>query len=170
MRQWPVVTTKLGTATTPQTSPCCGDSRSERKVATEDIAGKTLREVVTKFRAYPLADSVGAHTDPISGLPLNCSPSPDLLSVDAVFPAGARMFSRCARNDIGGVDRLELTNQSTVRWSDGVYRQAIRLEQYSGMPGNPADAKVVPGSGNTVYVADVTLATQADATLETFKR
>jgi hypothetical protein len=80
------------------------------------------------------------------------------------------MSSRSTRNDIGGVDRIELTNKSTVRWADGVYRQATKLEQYSGMPGNLADAAVVPGNGNTVYVADVTLATQADATLESFKR
>jgi hypothetical protein len=169
--QWQVITAiQLGTATRPQTSLYCGGSRSESKVATEDISGKTLREVVTKFRAYPLADSVSASTDPISGLPVKWGPAPELLPADAVFPAGAKMSSRSTRNDIGGVDRIELTNKSTVRWRDGVYRQATKLEQYGGMPGNLADAAVVPGNGNTVYVADVTLAEQADATLETFKR
>ena len=165
-----VVTTKLGTATTPQTSTYCGGSRSESKVASEDIAGKTLREVVTKIRAYPLADSVGADTHPISGLPVNWGPAPGLLPADAVFPAGSKMSSRSIRNDIGGVDRIELTNKSAVRWSDGVYRQATQLEQFSGMPGNLADAAVVPGNGNTVFVADVNLAEQADATLEKYKR
>lgn len=169
--QWQVITAiKLGTVTTPQTGIYCGGSRSESKVANEDIGGKTLREVVTKIRAYPLADSVGAHTDPISGLPVNWGPAPDLLPADAVFPAGASMSSRSTRNDIGGVDRIELGGKSSVRWSDGVYRQATRLEQYSGMPGNLVDAAVVAGNGNTVFVADVTLAAQADATLESFKR
>jgi hypothetical protein len=169
--QWQVITgIKAGTATTPQTSAYCGASRNESKIATEDIAGKTLREIVTKIRAYPLADSVGPHTDPVSGLPVNWGPSPDLLPADAVFPAGAAMSSRSTRSDIGGTDRIELAGKSSVRWSDGVYRQATRLEQYSGMPGNLADAAVVPGNGNTVFVADVTLAEQADATLEKFKR
>jgi len=49
-----IIAIKLGTATTPQTSLYCGGSRSESKVATEDIAGKTLREVVTKIRAFPI--------------------------------------------------------------------------------------------------------------------
>lgn len=169
--QWQVITgIKAGTATTPQTSLYCGGSRSESRVTTEDIAGKTLREVVTRIRAYPLADSVGADTDPISGLPVKWGPAPDLLPADAVFPAGAKMSSRSIRNDIGGVDRIELTNKSSVRGADGVYRQATRLEQYSAMPGNLADAAVVPANGNTVYVGDVTLATQADGTLESFKR
>lgn len=168
--QWQVIATQLGTAATPQTSTYCGGSRSESRVATEDIAGKTLREVVTRIRTYPLADSVGAHTDPISGLPVKWGPSPDLLPADAVFPAGAKMSSRSTRNDIGGVDRIELTNKSSVRGDDGVYRQATRLEQYSAMPGNLVDAAVAPGNGNTVYVGDVALAVQADATLESFKR
>ena len=169
--QWQVITAiKLGTATTPQTSLYCGGSRSESKGATEDIAGKTLREVVTKIRACPLADSVGASTDPISGLPVNWGPSPDLLPADAVFPAGAMMSSRSTRSDIGGVDRIELGGKSSVRWGDGVYRQATRLEHYSGTPGNLADAAVVPGNGNTVFVADVALAEQADGTMEKFNR
>ena len=114
--QWQVVTTiNLGTASTPQTSLYCGGSRSESKVATEDIAGKTLREVVTQIRAYPLADSVGADTDPISGLPMNWGPAPGLLPADALFPAGAKMSSRSIRTDVGGVDRIELTNKSAVR-------------------------------------------------------
>ena len=155
--QWQVVTTKLGTATTPQTSNYYGGSRPESKVATEDITGKTLREIITKIRLYPLADGVSASTHPISGLPLNWGPSPDLLPADAVFPAGAKMFSGSTRNDIGGV-RIELINPSKVRWSDGVYRQATPLEQYSRMAGNLADAAVVVSNDNTVYVADVTLA------------
>ena len=169
--QWQVITAiKLGTATTPQTSSYCGASRAEGKVVSEDITGKTLREVVTRFRAYPLADGVGTHTDPVSGLPVNWGPAPALLPADAVFPAGASMSTRSTSGDIGGVDRIELSNKPSVRWSDGVYRQATRLEQYSGMPGNLADAAVVAGNGNTVYVGDVTLAEQADTTLEQFKR
>lgn len=169
--QWEVITAiRLGTATTPQSSVYCGAARNESKVSVEDIGGKTLREVVAKFRAYPLADGVSPSTDPISGLPVNWGPAPELLPADAVFPAGAKMSSRSVRNDIGGVDRIDLANKSTVRWTDGVYRQATSLEQYSAMPGNLADVAVVPGNGNTVYVADVSLAEQADATLEKFKR
>ena len=168
--QWQVITAiKLGTATTPQTSSYCNGSRPESKVATEDITGKTLREIITKIRLYPLADGVSASTHPISGLPLNWGPSPDLLPADAVFPAGAKMFSGSTRNDIGGV-RIELINPSKVRWSDGVYRQATPLEQYSRMAGNLADAAVVVSNDNTVYVADVAQAEPADATMEKFKR
>lgn len=169
--QWQVISRiKPGTATTPQTSSYCAASRSENKVVWDDVAGKTLREVVAQFRAYPLADGVGAHTDPVSGLPVNWGPAPDLLPADAVFPAGSKASSRSARVDIGGVDRIELTNKSSVRWPDGVYRQATTLEQYGGMPGNLLDAAVLPGNANTVFVGDLALAVQPDATLEGFAR
>ena len=169
-RQWEVSLSKAGTATTPQTSTYCGASNSETRVVNEDIAGQTLRAVVARFRAHPFADSIGASTDPVSGLPVNWGPNPTLLPETATFPAGSKMSSRTQRADIGGVDRIELTNKSSVRWADGVYRQATSLEQYSGMPGNLVDAAVVPGNANTVFVGDLTLATQPDAALEAFKR
>ena len=169
--QWQVVSRiKPGTAATPQTSSYCAASRAESKVLWDDVSGKTLREVVAQFRAYPLADGVGAHTDAISGLPVNWGPAPDLLPADAVFPAGSKTTSRSTRFDIGGVDRIELTNKSRVRWPDGVYRQATTLVQYGGMPGDLLDASVLPGNANTVFVSDLALADQPDATLEKFKR
>ena len=169
-RQWEVSNTKSGTATTPLLSTYCGASNSETRSVTEDIAGQTLRALVTRFRAHPFADSVGASTDAVSGLPVNWGPDPALLPEAATFPAGSKMSSRTQRADIGGVDRIELTNKSSVRWPDGVFRQATSLEQYSGMPGNLVDAAVLPGNSNTVFVGDLALATQPDATLESFKR
>ena len=168
--QWEVSTGKLETATTPQLGTYCDASNSETRSVLEDISGKTLREVVTSFRAHPFADSVGAHTDPVTGLPVNWGPSPDLLPAAATFPPGSRMSRRTQRADIGGVDRIELTTKSSVRWSDGVYRQATTLEQFSGMPGDLVDASVVPANANTVFVFDLTLANQPDTTLESFKR
>ena len=169
--QWQVVSRiKPGTAATPQTSHYCAASRAESKVVWDDVSGKMLREVVAQFRAYPLADGVGAHTDAVSGLPVKWGPAPDLLPADAVFPAGSKASSRSTRSDIGGVDRIELTNKSSVRWPDGLYRQATTLAQYGGMPGNLLDAAVLPGNINTVFVADLTLANQPDATLEGFAR
>ena len=165
--QWQVISRiKPGTATTPQTSRYCAASRAESKVVWDDVSGKTLREVVAQIRAYPLADGVGAHTDAVSGLPVNWGPAPDLLPADAVFPAGSKTATRSTRADIGGVDRIELTNKSSVRWPDGVYRQATTLEQYGGMPGDLLDAAVLPSNANTVFVSDLTLAEQPDATLE----
>ncbi len=169
--QWQVISRiKPGTAATPQTSHYCAASRAESKVVWDDVSGKTLREVVAQIRAYPLADGVGAHTDAISGLPVNWGPAPDLLPADAVFPAGSKTTSRSTRSDIGGVDRIELTNKSSVRWPDGIYRQATTLEQYGGMPGNLLDAAEVPRNANTVFVADLALAEQPDATLEKLAR
>jgi len=121
------------------------------------------------MRAYPLRDSVGSSTD-ASGLPVNWGPKPELLPADAVFPAGATLGSRSTSADIGGTDRVELASKSNVRWPDGVYRQATSLAQYSGMPGNLADAAVLPTTANTVFVADLPLAEQPDATLEPTQR
>ncbi len=168
--QWEVSTGKLETATTPQLGTYCDASASETRSVLEDISGKTLREVVTSIRAHPFADSVGAHTDPVMGLPVNWGPSPGLLPAAATFPTGSKMARRTQRADMGGVDRIELTSKSSVRWPDGVYRQATTLEQYSGMPGDLVDASVVPANANTVFVFDLTLADQLDATLEAFKR
>ena len=169
-RQWEVSYSKSGTATTPPVSTYCGASNSETRIVNEDIAGQTLRAVVTRFRAHPFADSIGASTDAVTGLPVNWGPNPTLLPETATFPAGSKMSSRTQRADIGGVDRIELTTKSSVRWPDGVYRQATSLEQYSGMPGNLVDATVVPGNANTVFVNDLPLADQPDTTLEAFKR
>ncbi len=168
--QWEVSTAKLETTTTPQLGTYCSASNSETRSVVEDISGKTLREVVTAIRAHPFADSVGAHTDPVIGLPVNWGPSPALLPAGATFPTGSKLSRRTQRADIGGVDRIELTTKSTVRWPDGVYRQATTLEQYSGMPGDLADASVVPANANTVFVHDLPLAEQLDDTLERFKR
>ncbi len=168
--QWQVISrVKAATATTPQTSTYCPSSRNESKIVTETIAGKTLREVVTMIRAHPLADSVGAHTNEL-GLPVKWGASPDLLPAAAVFPAGSKLSMRSTRGDIGGTERIELQNKSTVRWPDGKYRQATTLEQYSGMPGNLVDAAATPANANTVFVTDLPLAEQLDTTLEAFKR
>jgi hypothetical protein len=168
--QWQVITKiKPVDAAGNSSSTYCGGSRNEGKVAVEDIAGKTMREVVTRIRAYPLADSVGAHTD-AAGLPVKWGPDPALLDAAVVFPAGSKYSARSTRSDIGGTDRIELTTKSTVRWPDGVYRQATTLEQYGGMPGNLANAATVPANGNTVFVFDLPLAEQLDTTLEAFKR
>ncbi len=168
--QWEVSAAKLETATTPQLGTYCGGSNSETRSVVEDITGKTLREVVASFRAHPFADSVGAHTDPVIGLPVKWGPNPELLPATATFPAGSKMSRRTQRADIGGVDRIEITTKSTVRWPDGVFRHATTLEQYSGMPGDLVDATAPITTSNTVFVADLPLASQADTTLESFKR
>ena len=168
--QWQVITrVQLASASKPQTSTYCGGSSAEVRPVSEDIAGQTLRAVITRMRAHPLPDSVGSTTD-TSGLPVNWGPKPELLPADAVFPAGAMLSTRSTSADIGGTDRIELAAKSTVRWPDGVYRQATSLAQYSGMPGNLADAAVLPTQANTVFVADLPLAEQADATLEPAQR
>lgn len=168
--RWRVSThVKQDLATGRQTSVYCGGLRAASQVSTQDIGGRTLREVVAQIRAYPLPDHVGTHTDAV-GLPVNWGPDPALLAAEASFPAGARLSTRQTRVDVGGTDRIELASKSNVRWPDGVYRQATTLTQYSGMAGNLASAAVVPGNGNTVYVADLPLADQPDGSLEAFKR
>ncbi len=168
--QWKVITgVKTATATAPQSSTYCAASRSESRPVNEDIAGKTLREMVTQIRGFPLADSVGAHTN-LDGLPVNWGPDPALLPAAAVFPAGAKLTNRSLHVDIGGTDRLELASKPSVRWTDGVFRQATTLEQFSGMAGNLVDAAAAPGNANTVFVFDLPLASQPDATLESVKR
>lgn len=172
-REWQASTRiKQATAAngkTSQSSLYCGGSKALSSIGIEDISGKTMREVVARIRAYPKADGVGAHTD-ARGLPVKWGPDPALLPADAVFAAGAKLLTREQQADLGGTDRLELSTKSNVRWPDGKYRQATTLEQSGGMPGNLADATVVPGNANTVYVFDLPMATQADATLEAFKR
>ena len=166
---WKVITViKPGTATTPQQSSYCG-ARNDSQVKTEDIAGKTLREVITRLRAYPLHDSVGSTTD-ASGLPVNWGPDPALLPAEAVFPAGAQSSTRSLNADIGNTDRIELTVKPTVRWPDGVFRQATTLAHYGGMPGNLVDAAATITFSNTAFVDDEPLAEQADAALEKLKR
>ena len=168
--QWQVITrVQLASAGKPQTSTYCGGSSAEVRSVNEDIAGQTLRAVIARMRAHPLRDSAGSTTDS-TGLPVNWGPKPELLPADAVFPAGAMLATRSTSADIGGTDRIELAAKSTVRWPDGVYRQATSLAQYSGMPGNLADAAVSPSTANTVFVADLPLAEQADATLEPIQR
>ncbi len=169
--QWEVSTrNKAASSNTPQTSSYCDGAKFSSKVSSEDISGKTLREVVTKIRSSPLADSVGAHTDPVTGLPVNWGPAPELLPADAKFPDGSKLSTRFQQADLGGTDRIELTTKSTVRWADNLFRQATTLEQYGSMRGNMADAAVVPVGNNTVFVTDLALAAQADATLEKTKR
>ena len=168
--QWQVITgVQLASARKPQTSTYCGGSNAEVRLVSEDIAGQTLRAVITRMRAHPLRDSVGTTTD-TSGLPVNWGPRPELLPADAVFPAGAMLSTRSTSADIGGTDRIELAAKSTLRWPDGIYRQATSLAQYSGMAGNLADAAVLPTTANTVFVADLPLAEQPDATLEPTQR
>jgi len=169
--QWQVSTNiKAATAVSPQTGLYCGASRSETRIVWQDIAGRTLREVIAQIRAYPLGDTPAAHTDPVSGRPVNWGPEPALLPAASTFPAGAKLQVRTQLADLGGVDRIETTTKSSVRWPDGVFRQATSLEQYGGMPGNLVDASVVPANANTVFVFDLPLATQPDTTLEAFKR
>jgi hypothetical protein len=167
--QWEVSTTKLGTATAPQTGVYCGASRNETDIKNEDISGKTIREVLTSIRAHPLADSVGSHTN-ADGLPVNWGPDPTLVAATATFPAGSTLSRRRQLADIGGTDRVELTTKSTVLYADGRFRQATTLEQMGSMNGNLADPGVVPTVNNTVFVYDVAMANQPDATFEAFKR
>lgn len=164
-----VVSTVAATATKPQTSLYCGASNSTSRPVWEDIGGKTLREVITRMRAFPLRDSVGSTTN-ADGLPVKWGPDPALLPADATFPAGARYNVRQIRNDIGNTDRIELAVRPTVRQADGVFRQAATLEQLGLMAGNLADAAVVVSNQNALFVADVPLASQPDATLQAYKR
>lgn len=171
--QWQVVTrvkqTTLADGRIAQSSRYCGASLNTSTVQVEDIGGKSVRDLVSRIRAYPLADSVGNHTD-AKGLPVKWGPDPALVPADAVFPAGARYSVRQTLGDQGGTDRIELANKSSVRWPDGRFRQATTLEQYSGMPGNLQDPAVVPANANTVFVFDLPLEDQPDATLEAVKR
>lgn len=169
-RQWLVSTQiRMNASGRQQSALYCGASRSQSSIAYEDIGGRPLRAVVQQIRAYPLADSVGPHTD-AQGLPVRWGPDPALLPADAVFPAGAKLSLRQQLVDLGGVDRLELTTKSTVRWPDGRYRQATTLEQYGGMPGDLAGAGTAVGTANTVFVADLPLDSQADPALDKLKR
>ncbi len=167
--QWEVSSLKLNTTTGALPALYCGGSRSETQNNYEDISGKTLREVVAGMRAYPLADSVSSSTNH-EGLPVNWGPDPALLPAAATFPAGSVLNRRRQQADLGGVDRLELSTKQNVLWPDGRYRQATTLEQYSGMPGNLIDAAAVISTSNTVFINDLPLASQADTTLEAFKR
>lgn len=167
--QWEVSVNKLIAGTNSQTGVYCSASRSETRNAYEDISGKTLREVITTLRAHPLPDTVSATTN-ADGLPVNWGPDPALLPADAKFPTGSLMNRRRQQADIGGTDRIELTSKSTVRWPDGRFRQATRLEQYGSMLGDLNGATLSTTGGNTVFVADLPLAAQPDGTLESFKR
>ncbi|MDH4391352.1 MAG: hypothetical protein QE285_08005, partial [Aquabacterium sp.] len=164
-----VVSTVSATATRPQTSLYCGAARSESRPVWEDISGKTLREVIIRMRGFPLRDTLGSTTN-ADGLPVRWGPDPALLPADATFPAGARYNMRQIRNDIGNTDRIELAVRPTVRQADGGFRQAATLEQLGGMAGNLADAGAVVGNQNTLFVADVPLASQPDGALQAFKR
>ncbi|MDT7833801.1 hypothetical protein [Aquabacterium sp. OR-4] len=163
-----VVSTVAATGTRPQKSLYCGASRTESWPVWEDIGGQTLRAVITRMRAFPLRDTVGSTTDN-SGLPVKWGPDPALLPADAVFPAGARYSHRSATSDLGGTDRIELAVKPTVRWPDGVFRQATTLEHYSGMGGDLAGAVTI-SSSNTAYLDDEPPGVQTDDTLEAFKR
>ena len=164
-----VVSTKPATATLPQRSVYCGGSKSESRPVWEDISGKTLREVITRMRAYPLRDNPGSTTND-DGLPVKWGPDPALLPADAVFPAGSRYNTRAIRSDIGNTDRIEVSVKPTVRQADGVFRQANTLEQLSLMGGNLAEAGVTVTNLNALFVDDVPLASQPDTTLQPFKR
>ena len=132
--QWQVITgIQVATANKPQTSTYCGGSRAEVRSTNEDIAGQTMRAVITRMRAYPLRDSVGSSTD-ATGLPVHWGPDPALLPADTVFPTGALLGSRSASVDKGGTDRIELASKSSVRWPDGVYRQAPAWSSTAACP------------------------------------
>lgn len=164
-----VVKTLGQTATLPQRSTYCGASKSEGRTVWEDISGKTLREVITRMRAYPLRDSVGTTTD-ANGLPVKWGPDPALLPAEATFPTGSRYNTRRITSDLGGTDRVEIGVRPTVRQADGVFRQANTLEQLGLMGGNLAAAETVVTGANSLFVEDVPLDAQADSTLEAFKR
>ena len=164
-----VVKTVAQTATTPQQSTYCGGSKTEGRTVWEDIGGKTLREVITRMRAYPLRDSPGSTTD-ASGLPVKWGPEPTLLPAEATFPAGARYTTRRTTSDIGSTDRIETAVRPTVRYTDGVFRQATTLEQLGLMAGNLAAADTVVTNLNSLFVEDVALDSQPDASLQAFKR
>lgn len=164
-----VVKTVAQTATLPQRSTYCGASKSESRTVWEDISGKTLREVITRMRAHPLRDTVGSTTD-ATGLPVNWGPDPALLPAEATFPAGSRYNTRRITNDIGSTDRIETAVRPTVRYPDGVFRQAKTLEDLSLMGGNLAAADTEVTNLNALFVEDETLASQPDATLQAVKR
>ncbi len=167
---WEVVTEITPTDAQGRSSALyCGGARSESRAAAQDIGGQPMRAVIARFRAHPLPDSPGPHTD-ARGLPVNWGPAPALLPAEAVFPPGSVASTRSTLNNVGGADRIELANKSTVRWPDGRYRQATTLEQYGGMPGDLADPPATPSNANTVYVADLPLDSPPDATREAFKR
>ena len=121
------------------------------------------------MRAYPLRDNVGSTTN-ADGLPVNWGPDPAQLPAEATFPAGSRYNARAIRSEIGNTDRIETAVKPTVRHADGVFRQATTLEQLGLMGGNLADAAVVVTNQNSLFVEDVALPSQPDATLQPSKR
>jgi hypothetical protein len=164
-----VVKTVEQTATLPQRSTYCGGLKTESRTVWEDISGKTLREVITRMRAYPLRDDAGSTVN-AAGLPVYWGPDPALLPAEATFPAGSRYSTRRITRDIGNTDRIEIAVRPTIRYADGVFRQATTLDNLSLMGGNLAAADTVVSGSNSLFVEDVPLDTQPDSTLEAFKR
>jgi len=164
-----VVKTVAQTATAPQKSTYCGGSKSEGRTTWKDIGGKTLREVIADMRAYPFRDSPGSTTD-ASGLPVKWGPDPALLPADAKFPEGSRYNTRRTTSDIGSTDRIEISVRPTVRYADGVFRQPTTLEQLGLMAGNLVVAGTVVTNLNSLFVDDVALDSQPNASLQAFKR
>jgi len=164
-----VVKTVAQTATAPQKSTYCGGSKSEGRTTWKDIGGKTLREVIADMRAYPFRDSPGSTTD-ASGLPVKWGPDPALLPADAKFPEGSRYNTRRTTSDIGSTDRIEISVRPTVRYADGVFRQPTTLEQLGLMAGDLVVAGTVVTNLNSLFVDDVALDSQPNASLQAFKR
>lgn len=167
--EWEVVTTTAQTATMPQKSSYCGASRSSSRVASVDVGGRRMADVVREMRASPLRDAPGTGTD-ASGLPTAWGPDPALLG-ETRFPAGAIIFSREQVTEIGDTERFSLTDKPRVipASGSGSYRQARNFDDLRRMRGNWVDAAVVVTSANTIFLDDLP-ATLAISALSAVKR
>lgn len=155
-RQWSVTSNTNQTADKAATSVFCGGSKGEARVAAQDISGKTMAEVVTAMRAYPLPDS--------DGLPTAWGPDPALLG-NAVFPAESALSSRASTNEIGNTDSYGLLDKVVVRYDDGSFRHVPSFGEGGDMLGNFVDPNVVVNGSNAVFLDQYPVPQPADAAL-----
>lgn len=159
-RQWAVSLSVNQTASAPASSRFCEGSASQTRVASEDISGRRMADVVAAMRAYPLPDT--------DGLPTNWGPSPALLG-DAVFPAGSSLSARTSISEIGNTESYGLLDKVLARATDGLRRHFASFDDEgidsASLAGNFVDAALVVNGGNAVFLDQYTVPQPADATL-----
>ena len=163
-RQWQVTSNIDQTVSAPATGLFCESAKSQTRVASQDIAGRRMADVVAEMRAYPLADT--------DGLPTDWGPPPALLG-DAVFPEGSTLNSRVSTNDIGNTDSFGLLDKASVRGTDGYRRHLIDFDdEYdeTSLAANIRDPNVVVNGGNAAFLDQYEVPQPADASLLNAKR
>lgn len=159
-RQWAVSLSVNQSASAPSSSRFCDASVSQTRVASEDISGRRMADVVAAMRAYPLPDT--------DGLPTAWGPNPTLLG-DATFPTGSALSSRTSVTEIGNTDSYGLLDKVLARAPDGLRRHLASFDDDgvddSWSIGNFADANAVVSGANAAFLDQYTVAQPADATL-----